>query len=60
VIKYFTYANPARDVHSSLLENIISMSPISISKNPCAMSPNITPNRKGKDIVVKTAGLNSL
>ena len=27
---------------------------------PCMMSPNITPKRKGKEITVKTAGLNSL
>lgn len=27
------------------------------SRRPCAISPNITPNKKGKVIVVKKAGL---
>jgi len=30
------------------------------SNDPCATSPNITPNRKGKLMIVKTVGLNSL
>ena len=60
VIKYFADAILLRAVPSSLLEKMMSKSPDKNSKNPWAMSPNMTPKRNGKVIVVKTAGLNSL
>lgn len=60
VMRYLAEAIPERAVPLSFSENTINIIPQRKSKNPWAMSPNITPNKNGKVIVVNTAGLNSL
>ena len=57
--KYFTRAKLwANEPFSALAK--IKYRPKIVSKAPCMISPNMTPNKNGKETIAGTAGLNSL
>jgi len=57
--KYLTGAIAAARVPFSLFD-AIRYAPKIVSKAPCMISPNMTPNKKGNETMAGTAGLNSL
>jgi hypothetical protein len=68
IVKFFDFAN-IKVIILDVLKNLflhyvlfymIKYIPRQNSKSPCPMSPNITPNRNGKVIIVNKPGLTSL